>query len=51
MDVVLGLGVAYVSAQLRQRLGAWLPRIERASALLLVAVGLRQLAGWWGAGG
>jgi len=45
--LVFGLGVAYVGSQLRERLGAWLPRMERASAVLLVAVGVKQLVGWW----
>ncbi len=44
--VVYGTVVAYMSSRLRERLQEWRPRIERLSALLLVAVGIGNLARW-----
>jgi cytochrome c biogenesis protein CcdA len=41
-----GIGMAYLGTQLREQLQSWRPKIERISALLLVAVGISNLAGW-----
>lgn len=41
--IVYGLGVAYFGQQLRGKLGCWLPRLEKASAVLFVFVGVSQL--------
>jgi len=44
--VAYGIGMAYLGTQLREQLQNWRPRIERISALLLVAVGISNLARW-----
>ena len=44
--LVYGTLVAYMSSRLRERLQQWRPRIERLSALMLVAVGIGNLAHW-----
>ena len=44
--IAYGVGVAYMSARLREQLQGWRPKIERVSALLLVAVGISNLARW-----
>jgi thiol:disulfide interchange protein DsbD len=41
-----GVGMAYMSARLREQLRDMRPKIERISALLLVAVGISNLARW-----
>jgi sulfite exporter TauE/SafE len=41
-----GVGMAYIGTQLREQLQSWRPKIERISALLLVAVGISNLARW-----
>jgi thiol:disulfide interchange protein DsbD len=41
-----GIGMAYLGTQLREQLQNWRPTIERISALLLVAVGISNLARW-----
>lgn len=41
-----GIGMAYLGTQLREQLQNWRPNIERISALLLVAVGISNLARW-----
>lgn len=45
-SLVFGTVVAYMSTRLRERLQEWRPRIERLSALLLVVVGIGNLAHW-----
>lgn len=44
--IVYGIGMAYLGARLRESLHGWRPAIERTSALLLVAVGIGNLARW-----
>ncbi|MDD5057559.1 MAG: sulfite exporter TauE/SafE family protein [Sideroxydans sp.] len=44
--IVYGVGMAYLGTQLREQLQSWRPKIERLSALLLVAVGISNLARW-----
>jgi thiol:disulfide interchange protein DsbD len=44
--IVYGVGMAYLGTQLREQLQNWRPKIERISALLLVAVGISNLARW-----
>lgn len=41
--LVYGLGAAYLGARLREQLGAWRPRIELASAGLLILTGASHL--------
>lgn len=41
-----GIGMAYLGTRLREQLQNWRPRVERISALLLVAVGISNLARW-----
>ncbi|OIO79147.1 MAG: hypothetical protein AUJ88_04860 [Gallionellaceae bacterium CG1_02_56_997] len=41
-----GIGMAYLGTRLREQLQSWRPKIERISALLLVAVGIGNLASW-----
>ncbi len=41
-----GIGMAYLGTSLREQLQHWRPRIERISALLLIAVGIGNLARW-----
>lgn len=41
-----GIGMAYLGTRLREQLQGWRPKIERVSALLLVAVGIGNLARW-----
>ncbi len=41
-----GIGMAYLGTRLREQLRNWRPAIERVSALLLVAVGISNLARW-----
>lgn len=41
-----GIGMAYLGTNLREQLQNWRPRIERISALLLIAVGIGNLARW-----
>jgi sulfite exporter TauE/SafE len=41
-----GIGMAYLGTRLREQLQGWRPKIERISALLLVAVGISNLARW-----
>lgn len=41
-----GIGMAYLSTQLREQLNTWRPAIERLSAVLLVIVGISNLARW-----
>lgn len=41
-----GIGMAYLGTRLREQLQGWCPKIERISALLLVAVGIGNLARW-----
>lgn len=41
-----GIGMAYLGARLREQLQGWSPKIERISALLLVMVGIGNLARW-----
>ncbi len=41
-----GIGMAYLGTQLRAQLQSWRPKIERISALLLIAVGISNLARW-----
>lgn len=41
-----GIGMAYLGTRLREQLQNWRPRIERISALLLIAVGIGNLARW-----
>lgn len=45
-SLVFGTVVAYMSTRLRERLQEWRPRVERLSALLLVVVGIGNLAHW-----
>jgi thiol:disulfide interchange protein DsbD len=42
-SLVYGIGVAYFSSQLREKLGSWRRRIEQVSAALMIAVGLSYL--------
>lgn len=44
--VAYGIGMAYMGTRLREQLQSWCPKIERISALLLVAVGVSNLARW-----
>ncbi len=44
--LVYGTVVAYMSSRLRERLQEWRPRIEHLSAVLLVVVGIGNLARW-----
>ena len=44
--VAYGIGMAYLGTRLREQLQGWRPNIERISALLLVAVGISNLARW-----
>jgi uncharacterized protein len=44
--IAYGIGMAYLGTQLREQLQNWRPSIERISALLLVAVGISNLARW-----
>jgi sulfite exporter TauE/SafE len=44
--IAYGVGMAYMGARLREQLQDWRPRIERVSALLLVVVGISNLARW-----
>lgn len=44
--IAYGVGMAYLGTQLREQLQNWRPKIERVSALLLVAVGISNLARW-----
>lgn len=44
--LVYGIGMAYLGTRLREQLQSWRPKIERISALLLVAVGISNLARW-----
>jgi thiol:disulfide interchange protein DsbD len=44
--IVYGIGMAYLGTRLRGQLQSWRPKIERISALLLVAVGISNLARW-----
>jgi thiol:disulfide interchange protein DsbD len=44
--IVYGIGMAYLGARLREQLQEWRPAIERISALMLVAVGISNLARW-----
>jgi thiol:disulfide interchange protein DsbD len=44
--IAYGVGMAYMGARLREQLQDWRPKIERISALLLVAVGISNLARW-----
>ncbi|MBI1886834.1 MAG: sulfite exporter TauE/SafE family protein [Nitrosomonadales bacterium] len=41
-----GVGMAYLGTSLREQLQNWRPGIERISALLLIAVGIGNLARW-----
>lgn len=41
-----GVGMAYLGTSLREQLQSWRPRIERISALLLIATGIGNLARW-----
>lgn len=41
-----GIGMAYLGTSLREQLQNWRPGIERISALLLIAVGIGNLARW-----
>ena len=41
-----GIGMAYLGTSLREQLQNWRPKIERTSALLLIAVGVGNLARW-----
>ena len=41
-----GIGMAYLGTNLREQLQNWRPGIERISALLLIAVGIGNLARW-----
>lgn len=41
-----GIGMAYLGTQLRAQLQSWRPKIERLSALLLIVVGISNLARW-----
>lgn len=41
-----GIGMAYLGTNLREQLQSWRPMIERISALLLIAVGIGNLARW-----
>ncbi len=45
-SIVYGVGMAYMGARLREQLQEWRPAIERISALMLVAVGISNLARW-----
>ncbi len=42
-SLFFGIGVSFLTRQLRQQLQSWLPRIEWACALLLILVGARQV--------
>lgn len=46
-SLFFGIGVSYLTRQLRQQLQSWLPRIEWACALLLILVGARQVLAVW----
>ncbi len=41
-----GIGIAYLGTRLREQLNTWRPAIERLSAVLLVVVGISNLARW-----
>jgi len=41
-----GIGMAYLGTRLREQLQSWRPKIERLSALLLIVVGISNLARW-----
>jgi thiol:disulfide interchange protein DsbD len=41
-----GIGMAYLGTQLREQLNTWRPAIERLSAVLLVLVGISNIARW-----
>lgn len=41
-----GIGMAYLGTQLREQLNTWRPAVERLSAVLLVLVGISNLARW-----
>jgi thiol:disulfide interchange protein DsbD len=41
-----GIGLAYMGTQLREQLRDWRPKMERISAVLLIAVGVSNLARW-----
>jgi sulfite exporter TauE/SafE len=44
--IAYGVGMAYMGTRLREQLQDWRPKMERISALLLVAVGISNLARW-----
>lgn len=44
--IAYGVGMAYMGTRLREQLQGWRPKIERVSALLLVVVGISNLARW-----
>ena len=44
--IVYGIGMAYLGTKLREQLQGMRPKIERISALLLIAVGIGNLARW-----
>jgi thiol:disulfide interchange protein DsbD len=44
--VVYGIGLAYLSANLREQLQSWSPKIEKLSAWMLVVVGVSNLVRW-----
>lgn len=44
--IAYGIGMAYLGTRLREQLQNWRPKIERVSALLLVTVGISNLARW-----
>jgi thiol:disulfide interchange protein DsbD len=44
--IIYGIGLAYLGTRLREQLNSWRPVIERISALLLIAVGISNLARW-----
>jgi sulfite exporter TauE/SafE len=44
--IAYGVGMAYMGVRLREQLQDWRPRIERVSALLLLGVGISNLARW-----
>lgn len=44
--IAYGIGMAYLGTRLREQLQNWRPKIELVSALLLVAVGISNLARW-----
>lgn len=41
-----GIGISYVGQRLREELQSWRPKLELASALLLIAVGISSVARW-----